>query len=160
MKPREGAGGAYEADIDGSTYSFTKWGALQSLDVLAEVSDLVGGPLAGVFANLKQGIKTEITADLAQTVLGGLTSKLRSNKQAVIGVLTALCSGPGVFCDGKQVASFDRHYEGRLDHLFKVAYAGLEVQYGSFFDAARTFLEAAGDQAADASTPALATSTG
>lgn len=160
MALRKGAGGAWECDVDEHVYTMTKWGALQSLDVLAEVSDLVGGPLAGVFANLKQGIKTEITADLAQTVLGGLTAKLRSNKEAVIGVLKALTSGDNVLCDGRQVKNFDRHFEGRLDHLFKVAYAGLEVQYGSFFDAARTFLEAAGESAGSASTPALATSTG
>lgn len=160
MKPRKGAGGAYEAEIDGHSYAFTKWGALQSLDVLAEVSDLVGGPLAAVFANLQKGVKTEVTADLAAAVLSGLTAKLRSNKTAVLDVLKQLCSGETVFCDGKQVVSLDRHYEGRLDHLFRVAYAGLEVQYGSFFDAARGVWEGAGVTKDNDTTQASATLTG
>lgn len=158
-KPRKGSGGRYVCDVDSSEYEFSRWGAEKSLDVLAELSDLVGKPLGLVLGGItnKQGLQTRITGDLAQTVIGALTRKLRKNKADVLRVLKLLCVEE-VFCDGKAIRNLD-HYEGRLDHLFRVAYAGLEVQYGSFFAAVRDAVGLRPDTA-ESLTQASATSTG
>lgn len=160
-KPRKGAGGRWVCTVDGDEYEFSRWGAEKSLDVLAELSDLVGKPLGLVLGGItsKQGLQTKITGDMAQTVIGALTRRLRKNKQDVFRVLKLL-TAEDVFCNGKPIRSWDTFYEGRLDHLFRVAYAGLEVQYGSFFAAVRDAVGLRPDALPADSTQASATSTG
>ena len=159
-KPRKGAGGQWVVDVDGHEYEFQKFGATRALDVLSCITGVVGRPLGAVLGRLAQGkgLSTQITPDLAQEVLGSLTRRLRKHREDVFIVLKAL-TAEDVLCDGKRIA-FDAHYEDRLDHLFRVAYAALEVQYGSFFAAVRDAVGLRPDAALADSTQASATSTG
>lgn len=159
-KPRKGAGGQWVVDVDGHEYAFQKFGAVRALDILSCITGVVGRPLGAMLGRLTtgKGLATEVTPDLAQEVIGSLTRRMRKHREDVMTVLQAL-TAENVFCDGKQVKSFDAHFEDRLDHMFRVAYAGMEVQYGSFFAAVRDAVGLRPDTAA-VSTQASATSTG
>lgn len=123
--------GLYEAHIDGKNYEFEKWGAEDSLDVLIDLSQMVGKPIGMAFAALmgKEGLNKEMDANVMGSVFDSLFQNC--NKEKAKPIIKKL-STDKVMCGGKAIV-FDVHYD-RLMHLFKVVKANLEVQYGSFFD--------------------------
>lgn len=131
MKKNES--GLYECDVDGRNYEFEKWGAEESLDVLLDISSVVGGAIGTAIGNTisGQGLNTEIDAAMLSVVFEQLSKNLK--KEVVKPILVKLTSGR-VLCEGKKV-NFNEHYKEDLFHMFRVAKAALEVQYGNFFGA-------------------------
>lgn len=123
--------GLYEVVIDDKTYEFEKWGAEDSLDVLLDISQLIGGPVGSAIGDLfnKEGMHTEINGAMLGMVMEGLTKNLK--KEIVKPLIKKLCSEK-VLCEGKPI-KFNVHYADDLMHMFRVVKAALEVQYGNFF---------------------------
>jgi hypothetical protein len=123
--------GLYEADIDGEKYEFEKWGAEDALDVLIDISQMVGKPLGMAIATMlgKEGLEKDVDPNMVGSVFESLFQNC--NKANTKPLIKKLCSEK-VMCGGKKI-SFDKHYEDRLMHCFKVVKANLEVQYGNFF---------------------------
>lgn len=121
--------------IDGDQYEFTQFGAKKSLRILMKLSKIVGKPLA-IAATMAKGpgsiLDKEVNPDLIGEAVGALTEKL--DEDEVLDLLEELSSRDTVLCNGKKI-DFNSHYENRLDHLFKVVAAALEVQYGNFLGA-------------------------
>lgn len=129
-------------NIDGAVYEFSKFGAKQSLQIFFKLANIVGEPMAVAFGAVDGTATTKLLdRDLNVASMGkaiqALTARLDSPDTLIL--IEKLTSTPALLCDGKPVL-FDKHYEGRLDHLMKVLQAALEVQYGNFFDALSSFL--------------------
>jgi hypothetical protein len=127
--------GLYEENIDGRTYSFEKWGADESFDVLLDISSIVGGSLGQAVGSAisGDGLSAEVNPGMLATVFESLSKNLK--KDVVKPIVKKLCAEK-VLCDGKKI-NFNEHYKEDLFHMFRVAKAGLEVQYGNFFAAAQ-----------------------
>lgn len=126
--------GLYEVEVDGAKYEFEKWGADEALDVLLQFVPLVGKPLGtavAAFMGEEKGIDAEIDPNMIGLIVDALTSNF--DKKTIKSLFVKL-SSEKVLCDGKKF-SFNTHYQDRLDHMFKVVQAALEVQYGNFFAA-------------------------
>lgn len=126
--------GLIEKSIDGHLYEFEKWGADKSLTVLLDLASITGKPLGMAFGSLASGgpgkiLDKEPDPNLISDILEALTVKLK--KKAVMRLIKKM-SSESMLCDGKRI-DFNSHYADRLDHLFRVVYAALEVQYGNFF---------------------------
>lgn len=133
--------GLFEVEIDDLTYEFEKWGADESLDVLIDMAGIIGGPLGSALMQLfdkkkdeDKVLDKEINKDSLGVAFDALSKNLR--KEIVKPIIKKFCSGDKVLCAGKKV-KFDTHYQDRLGHMFKVAKAGMEVQYEELFIAAR-----------------------
>src|SRR5690348_3338321 len=100
--------GLYEVEIDGRRYEFEKWGAEESLDVLLDLSAMVGPALGNAVNSVisGNGLDTEINAGMVGLVIEGLAKNLK--KDTVKSILKKLCAEK-VLCDGKKV-SFAVHY--------------------------------------------------
>lgn len=124
--------GLYEAHIDGALYEFEKWGADDSLDVLLDISQLVGKSAGLAIATVlgSGGLEKQIDPNILGSVFEALFDNCK--KESVKPLIRKL-SSERVMSKGKKI-SFDTHYQGRLMHCFKVVKANLEVQYGNFFD--------------------------
>lgn len=133
--------GLYEVEIDDKKYEFEKWGAEESLSNLIKLSKIIGKPLGLAIGAFKQEEKEEtslfdtdmkdINIDMLGLALQALTENL--DESACIALIKKL-SSQHVLCDGAKI-NFNTHYADRLDHLFRVVGAALEVQYGNFFAA-------------------------
>lgn len=122
-------------DVDGFEYEFSQFGAKRSLRTLIRLSKVLGKPLSLLLGSMNGSGKLldkSLDMDMIGLALNALTENMDSAE--VISLIEELTSGDACLCDGKKII-FDSHYEGRLDHLFKVLYAALEVQYGNFFGA-------------------------
>lgn len=128
--------GLEKKEVDSHTYSFSKYGAKESLKVLTRLTRIIGEPLAigmAAASGKKSGkslLDTEIDPDIIGKAVRALVDRL--DEDEVMGLIEKLTS-VGVLCDGKKI-NFDVHYNGKLPHLFKVLWAAIEVQYGNFFD--------------------------
>lgn len=124
--------GLYEVSIDSENYEFEKWGADDSLDVLIDLSQMVGKPLGMALASLlgKEGLNKEVDPNMIGTIFESLFQNCSKDKTKP---LIKRLSSEKVMCTGKKIL-FDQHYQDRLMHCFKVVKANLEVQYGNFFD--------------------------
>ena len=151
--------GMFGVDVDGRQYEFEKWGADDSLDTLLDIGSVVGGPLgqamAVAFGKNGDGLKTEITGDVASQVFSGFAANMRESKDIVRSVLKKL-AGRNVICEGKKVV-YDDHYAQNLGLLFQVARACFEVQYGSFFGDALASIGIKPGQAGASMSPAPTT---
>lgn len=118
--------------IDGQTYEFQIFGASQSLKILMRLSKILGKPIGLFMGSLKKDDEAQsgstIKAEILSQAIEALTSNLDQNE--VLDLIKILSSDT-CLCDGKKII-FDSHYEGRLDHLFKVLKESLEVQFGNF----------------------------
>lgn len=129
--------GLWELLIDDQKYEFSKWGAEDSLRTLLRIGKVVGKPMGLALDALKPGdslagvLDKGKRGDMVSTVITALTESM---DESTCFQLIQKLSTQGVFCKGAPVKSMDVHYQDRLMHLFKVAKAALEVQYGSFFD--------------------------
>lgn len=138
--------GMYDVEVDGKTYSFEKWGADDSTDTMLDISAIVGKPLGmaiGSFfkkdkdaeeapAKKKSFFDRDFDGDAIASVMEALTDNVAKNKVICKDLIKKFCS-KNVLCDGAKI-NFNLHYEGRLVHMLKVVKAGVEVQYGNFFD--------------------------
>lgn len=132
--------GLYEAEIDGQKYEFEKWGAEEALSNLLKLSKILGKPLGiafGAVGKPEEGmpgqklLDKELDPNIIAMAIEALTNNL--DEASAISLIKKL-SSQNVFCNGAKII-FNVHYQDKLDHLFKVVYAALEVQYGNFFSA-------------------------
>jgi hypothetical protein len=138
MEPSKNEKGLWQVEIDGKTYEFQKWGAKESFLTLVKIGKLIGKPAGELVAAIagNGGLDTDIPAmpemisKAAASLFDGLDEK------ETFSIVESLSAGNRVLCDGALV-KFDTHYQDDLAHMFRVAKAGLEVQYGSFFGALR-----------------------
>ena len=141
MAAEKNAEGRYETEIDNKTYSFEKWGADDSLTTMLKIAGMIGKPIGLFMASFSNDpdkglLDKDIKSDMLALAFEALAANLDEHK--ALSLMKKL-AGDRVMCDGVKI-TFNAHYEDRLDVMFKVAYANLEVQYGSFFGALRTFL--------------------
>lgn len=129
--------GLEKKQVDGSTYSFSKYGAKKSLKILTRLTKIVGEPLAigmaaasGNKSSGKSLLETELNPEVISRAARALVDRL--DEDDVMNLIIQLTS-EDLLCDGKKI-NFDVHYNQKLPHLFKVLWAALEVQYGNFFD--------------------------
>lgn len=137
MTIQKNAKGLMETVIDKATYEFTPWGTRQSLDGLIELSDICGEFLAkaaGAFAK-KDALKSDVSADMLGDVISALVKGMAKDKNTTINLIEKLVT-QGVSRNTRDV-DFNADFEGNFMHLLKVVKAALEVQYGSFFAAAK-----------------------
>jgi len=119
-------------EIEGHTYEFSQFGARESLKVLGKLTKIIGEPLTLGLSGVKGG-GNFLGREIDLTILGRAVGILGQHfDDEAISLIESLTSGDRVLCDGKKV-DFLSHYEGKLDLMFKVLYAALEVQYGNFF---------------------------
>lgn len=129
-------------EVDGLTYEFEQFGAKRATKLLVRLSKIIGKPLTlGIAAAQGKSLaEVQLTSDVLAPVVDALFANLDSDE--VQSILEAFTADEKVLCDGKKVF-FDKHYEGRLDHMLRVFWAALEVQYGNFFGAVLTLRGAA-----------------
>jgi hypothetical protein len=128
------AAGLIERVIDEHTYEFQKWGAEESVQTLLQIGGLAGKPLMqAVSAVGSQEGKQKLELDVLGAAIGSL---IENAHNPMTMALIKKLSSEKVLCDGKKI-NFDHHYQDRLDHLFRVVSAAVEVQYGNFFAAFR-----------------------
>lgn len=141
--------GLYDVVINEETYSFSKWGAEESLSNLIKISKIVGKPLGillgnalgnsepeGLFGEEKGILSKEFKPDMLALALEALTNNM--DEKSMIPIIKSVVS-KDVFCNGAKI-NFNTHYGSNLMLMFKVLKAGLEVQYGNFFDEFRDLM--------------------
>lgn len=141
MSSEKNAQGLYEVVVDELTYEFEKWGAEESYDVLLDLVKLCGEPLGllvGTFFG-KGEIDEDINPDVFGVVFRGLTAGI--GDKALVKTITKKLVANSVLCNGQKV-TFNTHYKDRLDHMFRVLWAALEVQYGNFTSAVLALVRA------------------
>lgn len=141
-----------DKEVDGQKYEFEQLGAKDSLKTLMKLSKIVGRPfIMSIGASQGKGkpLNTELLAQAAGILFQSLEETETLN---IIESLTA----KKALCDGKMI-NFDSHYSGKIDHLFRVLNAALEVQYGNFFAAVTGFLDSGSPVQAKGTIPASQT---
>lgn len=140
MTPTKNDAGLFEVKIEDQVYEFEKWGADESTDVLLDLVAIAGKPLsASVVALFKQdesgkvALDKEADKETFAIIIESLSSGIGANKALIKSLMKKLAS-ERVLCSGQKIL-FNTHYQDRLDLLFKVIRAALEVQYGNFFAA-------------------------
>lgn len=126
------AGDLTRRDIDGAEYAFSKWGAKKSTKILIRLSKIVGKPLGLALASFQgEGklLQRVVDTKLIGMAFEALTQNLDADE--ALDLIEELTAKDNVLCDNKKIV-FDLHYQNRLDHMFKVLGAALEVQYGNF----------------------------
>ncbi|RYF36591.1 MAG: hypothetical protein EOO38_27485 [Cytophagaceae bacterium] len=134
--------GIYEAVIktdDGDkTFSFQKWGAEDATDTLLDIIAVVGESMGGLLSVLSgSGADVDVGSASLEGLFRQLTLGLTRDKELSKRVLKKL-SGDRVQCNGVNI-DWKTFYKEQLPLTFPVAKAQLEVQYGNFFDAAKSF---------------------
>lgn len=121
-----------EKEIEGRTYTFSQMGPKQSLKTLVKLSKIVGKPIALMAGG--GSAKGLLGKDIAPEILGAAAGAMfeKLDEDETVQICETLTSFPQVLCDGQKV-DFNSHYDGKLDLMFKVLMAALEVQYGNFF---------------------------
>ncbi len=130
-------------EIDGALYEFQQFGAKKATKMLVRIGRIAGKPISIFGSQLAKGkdaVESLNSADMIAQIIGAFTEKLDENDVLdIIETFTAV----DVLCDGKKIHSFDHHFQNRLDHMFRVLWAALEVQYGNFFGAITAILPVA-----------------
>lgn len=124
--------GLYEQDIDGHIYEFSKWGADEATDVLMDLGALVGKPL-GMALTMLSGAKggdAPVDVDAIGAIMEHLSTAAFEKKTLCKHLIKKFATG--CMCDGRRV-DYNIHYADRLDHMFRVVRAAVEVQFGNFF---------------------------
>lgn len=119
--------------IDGHTYEFQTMGAKQSVKMLIRLSKILGEPIsiaASFLAGPGKLSEREISPDAIPSAVKALLARV--DQDDALDIIETLTS-KNVLCDHKPIV-FDKHFEGRLGHLFQVLKAALEVQYGNFIE--------------------------
>lgn len=124
--------------VDEHEYSFQQFGTKQSLKYLFRLSKIIGKPIALAMASgfvgpakesvLDNPVKPELLAEAVEALVS------QCDENETLDLIESFCGKDSCLCDDKPI-NFNLHYEGRLDHLFRVLAAALEVQYGNFFGA-------------------------
>lgn len=125
-------------EVDGIEYGFEQFGTRDAIKTLVRISKMMGKPLVlsiGAFKGKDKPLDLSILANAASILFDTI------DEIETLSLVEKLCGGDKVLCAGAKI-NFDRHYEGRILHLFKVLNTALEVQYGNFFDALSAFVGA------------------
>ena len=121
-------------------YIFSQFGAKKSTKTLIRIAKMVGKPITLAMSSAVGSgsiLERKIDLSLLSQAVEALTQNL--DEDASLKLIEELIGGDAVLCDGKKI-DFDTHYQGRLEHMFAVLNAALEVQYGNFFVALSAFL--------------------
>jgi hypothetical protein len=120
--------------VDGHTYEIQQFATTRSLRCLRKLVAIFGESMAWG-GNAIEALKADEDAKASELMVKAVKALIdRMDEDVVLGVIIEL-TGEAITCDHQRVV-FDSHYAGRLDHLFKVLYAALEVQYGNFLNVA------------------------
>lgn len=133
MKAVKNENHLYEIEINGRKYEFSKWGAEESYDVLLDLAKICGKPLGIALGAFVGGEDKQIDPNAIGMIMESLTQGI-GDKATTKAITKKLVCGLGVSCDAAKI-NFDQHYKDKLDEMFLVMWAALEVQYGNFFDA-------------------------
>lgn len=134
------AEGMIQRKVDGRLYEFSIFGAKHALRTLTKLSKIIGEPLTLAFTAMgvsdpenkgKSMFDRKIDGKMLGEAVKALTGRMDENE--VLDLIEELCGEENCMCDGKKII-FDKHYEGKLGHLFKVIGTALEVQYGDFLE--------------------------
>ena len=158
-------------EVDGATYTVAALPPRRSLRLQNRLIRAIGPAIAQLIASVKPGPGGKMALgelDLAAIAssVQGLMAQLTPDEQDAI--MAELLAPVTVVQDGRSapvMAVFDTHFEGRLPAVYKLLWAALEANFGSFFGplvaAARTagvaFLSR-GSSATPPSTPSGASS--
>ena len=127
-------------EIDGFDYTFYQLGALKSHSLLLKIGKIVG-PAFGAMANSQgedeKGLSSLLDSKIdLQKVIEELME--RADEKVIESIITTLGSqihytdnddDGGVLNNNTII---DQHFKGRLQSMYKVLYAALEVQYSDF----------------------------
>ncbi|RYF51815.1 MAG: hypothetical protein EOO38_02205 [Cytophagaceae bacterium] len=129
-------------DIDGKTFEFSRWGAEEQTDTLIDLTSVLGDAVGGLSSLYKNtdDPDAELGASAIGKLMASLTSGLSRDKALTKRLMIKLSSGDRITCDGAKVGTYNTFYATDLMLAFKVMRANLEVQFGSFFVAAGSFL--------------------
>ena len=130
--------------LDQTRYEFAKWGAELGLSAMFDFFAVAGKPFAAVGAAMAtgEGLKTEVNQTLVKEAFEAVFASLATQKDTCMRLIKNL-STVDVLADGKQIASFNAYYGGRLSHLRKVVMAAGEVQLGDFLGELTTLRQSA-----------------
>lgn len=123
--------GLYSVSIEGVSYEFEKWGAEEQLDTLLDIIPIIGKPLGITISQVMSGDKKSLLDnefDL-EKIFDAITTNF--DKKTIKQLIMKLSSSR-VLVNGAKI-NFGQYYSDKLALMFKVAFAGLEVQYGNFF---------------------------
>jgi hypothetical protein len=137
MGIEKNAVGLYPVEIDGRTYEFTKWGAEDAVRILSRLAKIVAEPAGVVVGTLVAGSKGDIKKlldmNFSPSMVSDAVRALMMNlDEDVCMNIVKKVAAETVLCDGAKITSFNLHYMDKLDHLYDVVRAGMEVQYGNF----------------------------
>jgi len=112
--------------VDGETYQIEQFATTKALNVLSDLVKIVGEPLALAVSG------STLSSEEQSRILGMAVSAMaqRMDKNTVVALVKTLIES----ClkgEGAKI-NFELEFQGKLGHLFKLVYAVLEVQYGSF----------------------------
>lgn len=137
MDIKKNDAGLYDVEIDGKTYSFSKWRTTESLNNLKKLAKIVAEPLGLVVGNVIAGgrdeVKSLLDLNFQPEMVSNAARALMENMDAegTTDLIKKFSSG-SVLCEGAKI-DFETHYQEDLLLLCKVVAAGVEVQYGGFF---------------------------
>jgi hypothetical protein len=110
------------------TYKLQKYPPKKALKLLAQLTKLVGVPLAHFFVGMKDD-----AAKVLPIAVEALASRM--DEDGVVDLVVQLVSCAIV--DGVSVAeTFDTHFQGRIGHLFKLVTEIVKFQYEDFLSVA------------------------
>ena len=117
-------------EIDGVYYTFYQLPPRKSLKLLIRIFKIIGTPLG----NAVDSQDTESILD-KNFNLGAVVSSLcdRLDINEVESIIDQLLSQATLDGLGEVSKNFDVIFGGRIAHLFKVVYAGMEAEYSDFF---------------------------
>jgi hypothetical protein len=124
--------------IDGATYSIGTLPPRRSLRLQNRLLRAIGPAIAQLIASVKPGPGGKVAlgeVDLVAISAGvqGLMAQLTPDEQDAI--MAELLAPVSVVQDGRSapvMAVFDAHFEGRLPAVYKLMWAALELNFGTF----------------------------
>lgn len=127
-----------EKTIDGEKYTFCQLPPKRSLKLMMRILRIVGPTLGVAVEGARTGAGVDIGALLTtdidvSRIVSALCERLDENEvEAIVDDLLSQTIHGG---KGEVSRQFDVLFGGRLQHLFKVVYAALQVEYGDFLAA-------------------------
>ena len=118
-----------QIEIDGVQYVVIQYGAVQSLKILARITKLVEAPIEVLIDSGGE------EANIDNLVIAKMLSAIAKNLDEDDMIRTIELIFKDVKSGGNNII-FDVHFQGRLDHMFRVLGAILKAQYGNFLEKA------------------------
>lgn len=127
-----------EKVIDGVTYTIYMLPPKVAMDLLVDVSKVVGPSLGALLdaaeskGNGGSVLDLDITSPTISNALGALLERVdKKTLRSMIDQLVPVSMADGVKLEG----AFDIHFRGRLGSMFKWLFFALQTQFGDFIDA-------------------------